>query len=215
MHTYQRDTCIDQLKGIFHKEAMEECEEFIKIKREFRHLRTLECQKSKFERLCHKNTGCHSNIQQGKYECGCSNHNLPPNVASDPNSSSKSNNNTWVRNISKTPLTEAQEQLLAHGPNFAVVPRYLAIGKYVAAVEKVCQQLKQGDVEGLQGKVKIILKKAQPPKSNISKEEAKALKELKNDKTRMILTADKGVSKVVMDREEYINEAEELFSELT
>ena len=36
------------------------------------------------------------------------------------------------------------------------------------------------------------------------KEEAKAIQELKRDKERVILTADKGVSMVVMDKEEYI-----------
>ena len=41
MFMYQRDTCIDQLKGIFVQETMEECEEFDNIKRESRHLKTL------------------------------------------------------------------------------------------------------------------------------------------------------------------------------
>ena len=123
--------------------------------------------------------------------------------------------NTWVRNISRTPLTEAQEQLLAHGPNFVVVFRQLPIREYVAAVEKVCQQLKQGEVEELRGESKTVLKNTQPPKSNTSKEEAKALKDLKNDNTRMILTADKGVSMVLMDKEEYIQKSAELLSQST
>ena len=55
----------------------------------------------------------------------------------------------------------------------------------------------------------------QHPKSNISKEEAKALKELKNDNTRMFLTNDKGLSMVVMDKEEYIQKSEELLSQST
>ena len=29
----------------------------------------------------------------------------------------------WVINMSKIPLTEAQENLLAHGPNFVITPR--------------------------------------------------------------------------------------------
>ena len=53
------------------------------------------------------------------------------------------------------------------------------------------------------------------PRSNITKEQLKALKELKNDSTRMNLTADKGVSMVVMDRDEYIKEAVELQSQPT
>ena len=32
MFMYQRDACIDHLKGIFDKETMEECEEYINLK---------------------------------------------------------------------------------------------------------------------------------------------------------------------------------------
>ena len=44
MFMYERDTCIDQLKEIFDKETMEECEKFINMKRETRHRKTLKCQ---------------------------------------------------------------------------------------------------------------------------------------------------------------------------
>ena len=50
-------------------------------------------------------------------------------------------------------------------------------------------------------------------KPNINKEEYQALKQLKQDNTRMVLTADKGVSTVVMDREEYIQKSEELLNQ--
>ena len=58
------------------RKPWENVKEFINIKRESRHLKTLECQKSKFERLCKKkkkNTGGCSNIKHGGNECGCSN----------------------------------------------------------------------------------------------------------------------------------------------
>ena len=165
-----------------------------------------------------KNTGGHSKIKHGH------SHISTPNEPSDLNFHSSTSNvtpdsrpttNTWVRNISKTPLTEAQEHLLAHGPNFAAVPRQPPIGEYVVALEKVCQELKQGEAEELRGEIKTILKNIQPPKSNISKEEVKALNKLKKDNTRLILTTDKGVSMVVMDREEYIQKSEELLSQST
>ena len=54
------------------------------------------------------------------------------------------------------------------------------------------------------------MKKKTNIKPNISKEEYQAIKELKNDNTRMVLTADKGVAMVVMDREDYNNKSEEL-----
>ena len=69
------------------------------------------------------------------------------------------NNNTWVRNISSIPFTEAQLKVLSHGPNFAVVPRYPPVGEYIASIEQACSQLKQREAEELRGEVKTILKK--------------------------------------------------------
>ena len=51
--------------------------------------------------------------------------------------------------------------------------------------------------------------------ANISKEEFRALRELKMDNNRLILTADKGVALVVIDKAEYIKKAEELLKEKT
>ena len=79
----------------------------------------------------------------------------------------------------------------------------------------MCQQLKQGKAEEFQGEVKSILKNIHPPKPNFIKEEAKAIKELKKDKDRIILTASKEVPMVVMDREEYIKKSEELLKQST
>ena len=53
----------------------------------------------------------------------------------------------------------------------------------------------------------------QPPKSNITIEERKTLAELRKDKSRIILTAEKGVSLVVMDREEYLRKAQALLNQ--
>ena len=48
---------------------------------------------------------------------------------------------------------------------------------------------------------------------NITREEKKAIEELRRDKTRIILTADKGVSMVVMDRDDYNQKAKELLKQ--
>ena len=123
--------------------------------------------------------------------------------------------NNWVRKISKTPLTEAQECLLAHGPNFAIVPKEPPVSEYIVVIEKVCQQLKQGEAEELRGEIKLILKKIPTTKPNISKEEYHVLKQQKNDNTRIVLTADMRMFMVVMDREEYIQKSEELLKQPT
>ena len=48
----QRDTCKHQLEERLDRDSMEECEDFIKIKREARHLQTLNRKRNKIERLC-------------------------------------------------------------------------------------------------------------------------------------------------------------------
>ena len=45
-------------------------------------------------------------------------------------------NNTWVRNLSKTALTKAQEKVLARGPNFAIVPKEPPVIEYVGGHRK-------------------------------------------------------------------------------
>ena len=69
------------------------------------------------------------------------------------------------------------------------------------AVEHACSKLNQGEAEELRVEVQNVLSKVQLPRTNISKEEMKAIKELKEDGTRMILTTNKGVALVVMDQE--------------
>ena len=85
----------------------------------------------------------------------------------------------------------------------------------VTAIEEVCQKLERGEAEELRGEVKAILKKAHPPKPNITWEEQKAMEDLRKDITRTVLTVDKGVALVVMNQEDYDKKAEELLSQTT
>ncbi len=57
-------------------------------------------------------------------------------------------------------------------------------------------------MEDLHGRVCGILKRAKPPKDNLTKEQRKALKELKDLEDEVILPADKGSAIVVMRRED-------------
>ena len=104
---------------------------------------------------------------------------------------------------------------LSNGPNYAIVPKVPPVGEYITAIENVCNQLKQGKAKELRGEIKSVLKKIQPPRHNIRREERKAIEDLRKDKSRIVLTADKGVSMVVMDRDDYNNKAYELLNQLT
>ena len=54
MLSMQRDTCKSKLKEKMTEELMEECELFIKNRREARHFKTMSRQKRKLEVLCQK-----------------------------------------------------------------------------------------------------------------------------------------------------------------
>ena len=84
--------------------------------------------------------------------------------------------------------------------------------EFISAIELACQKLTEQDVQELRAEVNIMLRRAKPPKSNISREEKKALKELREDQDRMLLTTDKGVALVVMDRKEYQEKVEGLLA---
>ena len=121
----------------------------------------------------------------------------------------------WVKNLSVTPLTEERESLLAQGPKFVIRPKKPPVREYIAAVEQACSKLFQGEADELRVEVKKTLKKTQhTPRTtyNITREEFKALKELKEDKSRIILTTDKGVALVIMDKADYNKKAEELLN---
>ena len=95
------------------------------------------------------------------------------------------------------------------------LPRSPPIEEYIAAVEQTCQNLIQGRGWWGESWNKSCHKESNPPRPSISREEQRDLRELKKDGTRVILTADKGVCLVVMDKEEYIGKAEELLKEKT
>ena len=168
------------------QDDMEECKRFIFNIKEERHLNTMAWQKRKLERLQGKNEvktgGCTNNHRYMYRQSGTENSSTTSSITnleldSRPTASTSaagSLRDRWVMNLSKIPLMEAQENLLTHGPNFAITPRSPPIGEYIAAVEQTCQILTQGEAEELRAEVKAVLKKCQPPRNNITKEEQKA-----------------------------------------
>ena len=123
MFETQRDTCKNQLSSILDKETMEECVKFISCIKESRHIKTLERQTLKFNQLCHRNTGCHSNLHHGEHgNHDQEQHEQHQALTTSVPDKSNSQKNKWVISISSKPLTAVQESLLSHRPNFAIVP---------------------------------------------------------------------------------------------
>ncbi|XP_066289685.1 uncharacterized protein [Branchiostoma lanceolatum] len=73
----------------------------------------------------------------------------------------------------------------------------------MVATESACLCLPLSSAEQLRSEVAGILRTVKPPKSNITKQEREALKELRKDKNVLILPADKGKATVLMDRTDY------------
>ena len=124
-------------------------------------------------------------------------------------------NPRWVINLSSKPLTPAQRSVLAKGPNYAVTPRQPPNLEYITAIEAACTKLSQQDAEELRADINRVLRSSHPPKPNLTKAQTAAIRELKRDRDRIVLTADKGVAMVIMDRQDYNNKANLLLNQNT
>ena len=100
-------------------------------------------------------------------------------------SSSEDPNPKWVINLSSKPLTQAQRSVLAKGPNFVVSPKDPPNLEYIT------------------------------PKPNLTKAQNLVLRDIKRDMDCIVLTVDKGVAMVIMDRQDYINKANSLLNQNT
>ena len=231
-----RDACMNKLERGINEECMTRCKEFIEVRRENHHHKTLKRQKDKFNKLLHnkqvregkctdlhgihndhysnpvrQNNNCHTEVRG---------ENSSLNTTSDQDKIlgrkeeiPEGKENIWVKNLSASTLTKDQIKALAHGPNYAIVPRSPPVGEYIIAIENMCNQLQQGKVEELRGEIKSVLKNICTRRPNITKEERKAIDELRKDDTKMILTAEKDVSMVVLNRDYYNQKAEALLQE--
>ena len=77
----------------------------------------------------------------------------------------------------------------------------------------MCPKLKEEDASVLRVDINSLLRKEKAPKPNLNKQERIALAQLKKDQDRVILTADKGVVLVVLDKDDYISRARDLLSQ--
>ena len=189
-----------QLKELIDQEMWDACMAEIERRKELRHRRVMGRQISKFNRLlleknCEDQGGC------SNHQSDCSNKQGP-----EMNNISKK----WVINLSSIPLTQEQVSLLAHGPNFAVTPQKPPYGEYITSIKRACRSLDSNTVEELRSDANRVLRQPHQFKPNLKKEEIKAMKQLKADKDCMVLTTDKGVALVIMDRSDYIQKAKDI-----
>ena len=201
------------LASIVTQVDLDRCINFIEKVRQDRFIKVKDRQVRKYELLSNRNRS----IQDSNHNFNNNRLTQRCNEASIDNSYqlvSDRDINKWVINLSKTELTTAQKTVLANGPNYAISPSNIPSIEYITAIETIGQKLKEEEVPELKADINTILRKGQVPKSNLNKEERRALSQLRKDQDRVILTADKGVAMVVLDKEDYISKAQELLAQL-
>ena len=204
INMFRRDAYFHQLERELYQGTLQECINFINKVRECRHKKVQDRQIKKFNALEQKTSGCSKqDVRKNREKDGTT-----ENLVSEKTKK-------WVINLSKTPLTREQERLLAHGSKFVITPKETPVKEYIAATEQACTKIDQGKQDEFRVEVKRLLLQDQNNKrqANVSKEELKALKELKLDNNRLILTANKGVALVVIDKQDYVKKAEDLLQE--
>ena len=231
MLSLESNTCMEKLKEKLKEQDLDRCIRFIEDSKEARHLKTMVRQKEKLNILIRKKLDTKKSAESsdrsnyrhsGRYMYSNFNTGFTNQVLGSMGETNKQLDkqfektvDKWVINISNTPLTAEQEKLLAHGPNYAIVPREPPIAQYVAAIEKACNKLEEGKAEEFRVQVKSAIQKLKPPRSNLTRGERRAITELKKDKSRMVLTADKGVALVVLNTEDYLKKAQDLLNQNT
>ena len=116
----------------------------------------------------------------------------------------------------QNPLMPEQLSLLQKGPNFAITPKYLPIEVYITVVEPASSKLSTKEACELRADVNQLLKQQHTQSRNhcnINPSQCRALTQLKQDTSRVVLTADKGVAMVIMDQEDYTNKANTLLQD--
>ena len=214
---------MEELKGQISNFYFQESFKFIERVRENRHQTVLKRHLSKFDQLWQRSRGdwsnedtidgC-SNIRHRKQGEATSTAVLQETPATTTSSTTDATDtDTTTKEYINRPLTEVQVSLLLHGPNFAVASRHPPYGEYITAVEQACLKLEPHYAEELRAAMRGALRNSQEPTRNITKQEVQALVELKEDQSRVILTVDKGVAIVIMDKEEYLEKAKALLED--
>ncbi|XP_067667509.1 uncharacterized protein [Haliotis asinina] len=113
--------------------------------------------------------------------------------------------NKTVINLSSKPLTTSQISLLSKGLSYVLTNPRPNPDVYISDIEKGLQQLApNGNVDYLRHQIADIIRKTPSQQNNLSKDERKAIQELRKDKGITITAADKGKATVIMDTPEFI-----------
>ena len=126
----------------------------------------------------------------------------------------------WVINLSSKSLSNGEQSLLQKGSKLAVSSSKVPLTKYIAVTKRICDELDENtagkDCTEIYQNTKEVLQHFRDKKGhthNTTKEEWEAIKTLKEYSSHVVLTADKGVALVVMDKSQYIEKCMALLND--
>ena len=112
-------------------------------------------------------------------------------------------------------MSKVEEKVLHKGSGFAVADKRIQYDEFVTATQQASKHLSQSHSLALKAEVTDILKNTTQSKSNLTKEELKAINNLRRDQSIIITPADKGKALVIMDKDEYVQKMEEKLADVT
>ena len=113
--------------------------------------------------------------------------------------------NKTVFNLSSFSFDQHVFSLLEKGLNFFLVPKKIPNLDIICDIEYGIRDLPDTTKDIIRQDCAMVLRKAKPPKSNISKLEFEALKSLNNNHNIVVLKADKGGATVILNKDDYHN----------
>ena len=115
----------------------------------------------------------------------------------------------WVINLSTYNITKDERELLENGMNFSVTPPALPTIDLIAKIETTLTGMTTEEADTIRADLSSIIRKAKPPKRNITRKQSISLKSLQQNENIIILPADNGRATVVLDKEDYIKKCNE------
>ena len=106
-------------------------------------------------------------------------------------------------NLSSHMLDSAEPTILKKGLNFSVDSKTIPVKSIICNIEDIIQNLNNVQQKTIRQECAVVLRKAKPPKCNITKEEERALRNMRANEDIFILKADKGGATVILDRVYY------------
>ena len=108
-------------------------------------------------------------------------------------------------NLSSFSFPHGVFKVLSKGLNFVLAPKKIPVDDIICDIEFGIKGLPDRIKDTIRKDCAVVLRKAKPPKSNLSKEESATLRSLNQNKYIVALKANKGGASIIHNRVDYRN----------